>query len=64
VKSGSTSLVKKDRKFTKAALRKITEAGIDWIQVGPEDLIREDAVKRVLPVGRTALPALWKAFGE
>ncbi|NNF70543.1 MAG: DNA-directed RNA polymerase subunit beta, partial [Acidimicrobiia bacterium] len=50
VKSGSSSLVKKDRKFTKAALRKIGEAGLEWIQVGPEDLIREDAVKRVLPV--------------
>jgi DNA-directed RNA polymerase subunit beta len=44
-----TVLVKKDRKFTNAAVRKIVEAGLEWIQVGMEDLIREDSVKRVLP---------------
>jgi DNA-directed RNA polymerase subunit beta len=44
-----TVLVKKDRKFTNAAVRKIVEAGIEWIQVGMDDLIREDSVKRVLP---------------
>ncbi|MGE4605727.1 MAG: DNA-directed RNA polymerase subunit beta [Myxococcota bacterium] len=43
-------LVRKDRKITAAAVRKITEAGIEWIQVGMEDLIREDAVKLVAPV--------------
>jgi len=43
-------LVRKDRKFTRAAVRRIREAGIEWIQVGVEDLIREDAVKRVVPV--------------
>ena len=43
-------IVRKDKKFTKAAARKIREAGIEWIQVGIEDLIRVDAVKRVAPV--------------
>jgi len=43
-------LVRKDRKFTRAAVRRIREAGIEWIQVGVEDLIREDSVKRVVPV--------------
>ena len=43
-------LVRKDRKFTKSAVRKLGEAGIEWIQVGADDLIRTDAVKRVAPV--------------
>jgi DNA-directed RNA polymerase subunit beta len=43
-------LVRKDRKFTAAAVRRIVEAGIEWIQVGIEDLVRTDAVKRVAPI--------------
>jgi DNA-directed RNA polymerase subunit beta len=43
-------LVRKDRKFTRAAVRRLVEAGIEWIQVGIEDLVRTDAVKRVAPV--------------
>jgi len=43
-------LVKKDKKFTQAALRKMEEAGIDWIEVAIDDLVRADAVKRVAPV--------------
>jgi DNA-directed RNA polymerase subunit beta len=43
-------LVKKDRKFTNAGVRKITEAGIEWLPIGLEDLIRADAVKRVAPL--------------
>ncbi|MCH2174021.1 DNA-directed RNA polymerase subunit beta [Myxococcota bacterium] len=43
-------LVKKDRKFTSASVRKIREAGIEWITVSPTDIIREDAIKRVAPV--------------
>ena len=43
-------IVRKDKKFTAAALRKIEEAGIEWIQVTPEDLIRVDSVKRIAPV--------------
>jgi DNA-directed RNA polymerase subunit beta len=43
-------LVKKDRKFNKASLRRMAEARIDWIPIGLEDLIREDNVKRVSPV--------------
>ncbi|MBW2420964.1 MAG: DNA-directed RNA polymerase subunit beta, partial [Deltaproteobacteria bacterium] len=48
--AGGKVLVKRDKKFTAAAVRKLAEAGIEWIQVGVEDLVREDAVKRVLPV--------------
>ena len=48
--SDGTVLVRKDKKFTKAAARKIRAAGIEWIGVGIEDLIRVDAVKRVAPV--------------
>ena len=43
-------LVKKDRKFTSAAVRKLREAGMEWIQVGLEDIIRDDSVRRVVPV--------------
>ncbi len=43
-------LVRKDRKFTRAAVRKIVEAGIAEIPIALDDLIREDAVKRAAPV--------------
>jgi DNA-directed RNA polymerase subunit beta len=43
-------LVKKDRKFTSAAVRKLREAGMEWIQVGIEDIIRDDSVRRVVPI--------------
>jgi DNA-directed RNA polymerase subunit beta len=43
-------IVRKDKKFTKAAARKMRAAGIEWIQVNQDDLIRLDAVKRVAPV--------------
>ncbi len=42
-------LVRKDRKFTASAVRKIVEAGVEWIPISVEDLIRVDAVKRVAP---------------
>jgi DNA-directed RNA polymerase subunit beta len=45
-----TVLVKKDRKFTNSGVRKIIEAGIEWLPIGIEDLLRTDAVKRVAPV--------------
>ena len=45
-----TILVRKDKKFTGAAVRRLAKAGIGEIQVGLEDLIREDAVKRVTPI--------------
>jgi len=48
--SSGKVITRKDRKFTNAAVRKIVEAGIEWIQVAVEDVIREDAVKRVAPV--------------
>jgi len=43
-------LVRKDRKFTSGGVRKIVEAGIDWIQITIDDLLRADAVKRVAPI--------------
>ena len=43
-------LVRKDRKFTSAAVRRIVEAGIEWIPIGMEDLLRTDTVKRVAPI--------------
>ncbi len=43
-------LVRKDRKFTAASVRKMREAGIEWIAVTVDDLIRTDSVKRVAPV--------------
>ncbi len=43
-------LVRKDRKFTSAAVRRLQESGVEWIQIGIEDLIRSDAVKRVAPI--------------
>ncbi len=43
-------LVRKDRKFTEASVRKIVEAGITEIQVTIDDLIRTDSVKRVARV--------------
>jgi DNA-directed RNA polymerase subunit beta len=43
-------IVRKDRKFTSAAIRKLREAGVEWIQVGIEDIIRDDSVRRVVPV--------------
>ncbi len=45
-----TSLARKDRKFNKASLRRMREAGVEWIEVAIEDLVRDDAVKRVSPV--------------
>jgi DNA-directed RNA polymerase subunit beta len=45
-----TVLVRKDRKFTAASVRRIKEAGIDWISVALEDIVRSDAVKRVTPI--------------
>ena len=45
-----TVIVRKEKKFTKAAARKIRAAEIEWIPVGLADLIRVDAVKRVAPV--------------
>ncbi len=42
-------LVRKEKKFTKAAVRKLREANFDWIPISIEDLIRVDAVKRVAP---------------
>ncbi|MCA9510520.1 MAG: DNA-directed RNA polymerase subunit beta [Myxococcales bacterium] len=43
-------IVRKDRKFTAAALRKLEAAGVEWIPIAVEDLIRTDAVKRVAPI--------------
>ena len=45
-----TILVRKDKKFTGAAVRRLEKAGIEEIQITVDDLIREDAVGRVAPV--------------
>ena len=45
-----TVLARKDRKFTAAAVRRIIERGTEWIQVDTNDLVRDDAVKRVSPI--------------
>jgi len=43
-------IVRKDKKFTGAAVRKLKAAGIEEVQVASDDLIRADAVKRVAPI--------------
>jgi DNA-directed RNA polymerase subunit beta len=46
----NTLLVRKDRKFTTAAVRKLVESGMEWIPVAHEDVVRTDSVKRVVPM--------------
>ena len=43
-------LVRKDRKFTQAAVRRLVQAGVTELQVAQEDIVREDQVKRVAPI--------------
>ncbi len=43
------TIVREGRKFTQAAVRKVKEAGIEWIPIGLDDLVRDDGVKRVAP---------------
>src|SRR5215475_6836640 len=43
------TIVREGRKFTQAAVRKMKEANIEWIQIGLDDLVRDDGVKRVAP---------------
>ena len=43
-------LVRKDRKFTAGAVRKIVEAGMEWIPATLDDLISTDTSKRVVPI--------------
>jgi DNA-directed RNA polymerase subunit beta len=43
-------LARKDKKFTQAAVRRMLEDGMEWVQVELNDLLRDDAVKRVSPV--------------
>jgi DNA-directed RNA polymerase subunit beta len=42
-------IAREGRKFNKAAIRKLEAAGIEWIPIAREDLIRDDGVKRVAP---------------
>jgi DNA-directed RNA polymerase beta subunit len=50
VKTASgTSIVREGRKFTQASVKRLTEAGLEWIPIEVEDLVREDGVKRVAP---------------
>jgi DNA-directed RNA polymerase subunit beta len=48
--SSGKVITRKDRKFTNAAVRKIVEDGIEWIQIAVEDILRDDPVKRVAPI--------------
>ena len=41
------AIVREGRKFNKVAIRKLEDAGLEWIPIGIEDLIRDDGVKRV-----------------
>ncbi|MEN8183821.1 MAG: DNA-directed RNA polymerase subunit beta, partial [Myxococcota bacterium] len=43
-------LVRKDRKFTQASVRRMVAAGVARVQVGIEDLVRDDQTKRVAPI--------------
>jgi DNA-directed RNA polymerase subunit beta len=43
-------LARKDKKFTQAAVRRMVEEGMEWLQVELNDLLRDDAVKRVSPL--------------
>src|SRR5262245_43718186 len=43
------TIVREGRKVKQAAVRKLKEAGIEWIQIGLDDLVRDDGVKRVAP---------------
>jgi DNA-directed RNA polymerase subunit beta len=47
--SGGTTIVREGKKFNQASVRKLTEAGIEWIPIGIEDLIQKEGVKRVAP---------------
>jgi DNA-directed RNA polymerase subunit beta len=48
IKVGSTNIVREGKKFTQASVRKLAEAGIDWLPITTEDLFgRTDGVKRV-----------------
>ena len=42
-------LIRKGKKFTGSGVRKMGAAGIDWIQITVDDLVRTDAVQRVAP---------------
>ena len=43
-------VARKDRKFTRATVKQIQEMGLEWIPIGIEDLLRDDSVKRVMPI--------------
>jgi DNA-directed RNA polymerase subunit beta len=46
--SGET-ILREGKRFTQAAVRKLTEHKVEWIPIGMEDLIQTDGVKRVAP---------------
>src|SRR5215831_7031952 len=43
------TIAREGRKFTQAAVRKMKESNIEWIQIGLDDLVRDDGVKRIAP---------------
>ncbi|MFQ5699879.1 MAG: DNA-directed RNA polymerase subunit beta, partial [Myxococcota bacterium] len=50
IRDGSTTIVKAGKRITQAAVRRMREAGIEWIPIAYEDLVRDDGVRRVAPV--------------
>ncbi len=42
-------ILKEGRKVTQAAIRRLKEAGVEWIAIDIGDLVRDDGVKRVSP---------------
>ncbi len=42
-------ILKEGRKVTQAAIRRLNEAGVEWLPIDVEDLVRDDGVKRVSP---------------
>jgi DNA-directed RNA polymerase subunit beta len=42
-------IVREGRKFTQALVRRLREAGVEWVPIDVEDIVRTDGVKRVAP---------------
>jgi DNA-directed RNA polymerase subunit beta len=47
IKVGATTLVREGRKITQSAVNRMKEAGVEWIPIAINDLIRDDGIKRV-----------------
>jgi DNA-directed RNA polymerase subunit beta len=49
IRHNNSQVIREGRKFTKAVIRRLGEAEMEWIQVAQDDLVREDGVRRVAP---------------